>query len=147
MLLQHNLTRTMSVPTHHGNIPFAIMHCATCGASLYNHLNSVGRGQLPHCKICNSSKDRIQAADNTRFAIVLRRERRATFMMGASFASFIVGLLPIHILFIVNSTTDYIISTTAMNLGIWLILCHSACTPLIYIACNPAFGSAVRKYF
>jgi hypothetical protein len=125
----------------------SLKHCAACGAPRYTRLNSAVTDNLSHCKTCNSPKDLIQAAANTRLAILVRKETRAAIMTGSVFVLFLVFMLPLLTLLWVNCIVYNVITPTAINVAFWLSYSNSACTPIMYIVTNPDFRKAFQHTF
>lgn len=121
------------------------MHCTTCGASQHARLNSTVAGEPSGCNMCNSPRDHIEAAAKTRFALQFRKERRVTFMMGATFALSMLCRLPVSILYMVNCYTNVTLST-AMIACIWLLNLNSA-SSIMYFVCNPDFRRAFQNSY
>jgi hypothetical protein len=153
LINQHKLIQKMNVSNrqHQDTTRFHLIlsiqegnltHCASCGASRRIRLNIPGSGEQPQCKTCNAPSSLIMAAAKTRIALMVRKERRVTFMMGGTFASFIVCCLPLSTLHMINCFANRVISPTAMIAGIWLTFCHSAVNPIMYFICNPDFRKA-----
>jgi hypothetical protein len=86
------------------------------------------------------------AAAHARLTILVRRERRVTFMTGSVIATAIICYFPITTMYMVRCTVPVTISPTAMNFGFWTAFLNSACNPIVYTICNPDFRGAFRKY-
>ncbi|XP_059098187.1 probable G-protein coupled receptor No18 [Tigriopus californicus] len=100
------------------------------------------------CKLCSAPNNLVTAAENSRLAILLQREKRSVFIMTIIIFTFILCWMPAFSLYLVLAIfPQYVqlINTKLITMVWWMAYSNSACNPIIYTIFNKDFNDAFFK--
>ena len=99
------------------------------------------------CKICSSPNDLLSAAEHSREAILIQREKRNARIMFIIVCTFLFCWTPAFVLYqSLSIWPELPIPPLVISSSWWLAYSNSACNPIIYTVFNNDFREAVIKF-